>query len=431
MPQPVTMPDRTLNEASHRWPQVLSDGETVLYAAGPTVSARNWIEAHAVVQSLKTGARKVIAPSGTFPWFLRSGHVIYVQDGVAFAQPFDPVTWETGEAAPVIDGVATLGGINGGAFQMALSSSGTLLAVPAAPHESQTFVWVNRNGGETPVDMTAGSYVHPSLSPDGKRLAFTITTPTGSDVWVRDISRGTALRLTSDGRSLWPVWSPDGSRIAYASSREGSTNVYVKRSDGSGTEQRWTSSPYTYIPQSWSTPDFITVTHVDPLVGAKFHRLPAGGPAETRPLIGAERANNTAGVSPESGVLAYTSSESGVRQVYLRVAEGGAAAVQVSTQGGDEPVWAPGGRELFFRQADAFMVVAVERSGARISVGTPVRLFRSDYAAGGVRSGFNVSPDGRRLLLLKNGAPPPDRTRFSVVLHWASELDSLMRRAEP
>jgi hypothetical protein len=113
------------------------------------------------------------------------------------------------------------------------------------------------------------------------------------------------------------------------------------------------------------------------------------------------------------------------------VAEGAAAAVQVSTQGGDEPVWAPGGRELFFRQGDDFMAVAVERSGARISVGTPVRLFRGDYAAGGVRSGFNVSPDGRRLLLLKNGAPPVDRTRFSVVVHWAAELDDLMRRAEP
>src|SRR4030095_1292980 len=61
-PEPASTLDRSLNEASHRWPHVLPGGDAIVYAAGPTASARAWMEAHIVVQSIKGDRRRVVAP---------------------------------------------------------------------------------------------------------------------------------------------------------------------------------------------------------------------------------------------------------------------------------------------------------------------------------------------------------------------------------
>jgi hypothetical protein len=251
--QPATTLDRTLNEASHRWPHVLPGGEVLLYAGGPTVTAGSWLEAHIIGQSLKTGVRRLLAPHGTYPQFAPSGYMLYLQGGVVFGQAFDPARLDvTGDAIPVLQHVGTLGGVNGGASQFAVSETGTLVYVPGSAPETQSLAWVDREGVETPLAVPAAIYLYPRLSPDERHVAVTVATTLESDVWVYDVARGTGSRFTSGGRNLFQLWSPDGTRIAYASSRNGSTNVYRKRTDGSGTEEQLTSTPYTNYPQSWS-----------------------------------------------------------------------------------------------------------------------------------------------------------------------------------
>ena len=133
-PQPITSLDRSLNEASHRWPHLLPGGEAILFAAGPTVSARGWNEAHVNVQSLKSGMRRLLAQHGTYPLYAPTGHLLFLQDGVAYAQRFDPVKLEvTGEAQPLLERVPAGRGINGGAHDLALSATGTLAYLPMSP----------------------------------------------------------------------------------------------------------------------------------------------------------------------------------------------------------------------------------------------------------------------------------------------------------
>ena len=82
----------------------------------------------------------------------------------------------------------------------------------------------------TPTDWykltTVGS---PAVSPDGRRVAFTVTTvreaenKRHSEIWMVPAAGGTPVRLTSPGtESSAPRWSADGSILLFTSKREGS-----------------------------------------------------------------------------------------------------------------------------------------------------------------------------------------------------------------
>ena len=98
----------------------------------------------------------------------------------------------------------------------------------------------------------------PRLSPDGQRLALRIDEPTGSDIWIYELTRDRLTRLTSEGNNpdqpagSIPVWSPNGTRIVFQSSRSGSLNMFVRASDGSGPADRLRASDQTEFAGSWS-----------------------------------------------------------------------------------------------------------------------------------------------------------------------------------
>jgi eukaryotic-like serine/threonine-protein kinase len=278
-------------------------------------------------------------------------------------------------------------------------------------------VLVDRSGNEKIV-APPGSYYTPRLSPDGHQIALTIAGAAESDVWIHDIVRGTTTRFTTGGRNLWPVWSPDGSRLAYASNREGSTNVYVRRSDGSGSEEQLTSSQYTYIPQSWS-PDGteLVVTEVTPERLVHLGSLTIQSRTVT-PFVTGEGSTTIGSLSPDGQWMTYVSNESGRNEVYVRPYPGPGPALQVSTTGGDESLWASKGLELFFRRGEAVMAVDLINSKGRLMVGTAKELFSGRYAPGGTRPGYDVSADGRTFLFLKLLQPRENSAQFTVVLNW-------------
>ena len=420
-PQPVTTLDRTQNEASHRWPQFLPGGEAIIYAAGPTVSVFGWIEARVLAQSLKSGARQVLAQHGTFPHYTGNGHLLYFQGGIAYAQLFDPNRLQvSGEAMPVLDRVASLAGINGGAFELALSSTGTLAYLPGVTREPQSLVWVSRDGKEQTIEIPSGIFGGgPRLSPDGRQIAVTVVGTAESDIWVYDLSRSTATRLTFGGRNLWPVWMPDGSRIAYASHREGSTNAYWKRADGSGAEEQLTTSLQTYFPQSFSPDRKILLLSQLP---GRVAVLPLEAPRNPWVFQIGQGIGGDPAFSPDGRWIAYNSNESGRNEVYVRPYPGPGAAIQVSTAGGDAPMWARSGRELFYQQGDATMAVNVGESRDTLSVGSAKRLFAGNYGFGGVRAGYDVDIDAQRLLMVKIPGVPENSSRFTVVTNWTDEI---------
>ena len=98
---------------------------------------------------------------------------------------------------------------------------------------------------------------------------------------------------------------------------------------------------------------------------------------------------------------------------------------QVSTDGGSEAVWNPNGKEIFYRNGNKMMAVAVTTEPT-FSVGKATMLFEGDFGnqtLANIRN-YDVSSDGLRFLMFK----PTDHgaqfapTQINIVLNWFEEL---------
>lgn len=108
---------------------------------------------------------------------------------------------------------------------------------------------------------------------------------------------------------------------------------------------------------------------------------------------------------------------------------------QVSTSGGDSPLWSRDGRELFYRNGDEAMAVSV-RTDPAFSCEGPKVLFRGTYVAANFTLGtleinpWDISPDGKRFLMMKesaaNAAAGAGPRRINIVLNWIEELKRLV-----
>ncbi len=113
-----------------------------------------------------------------------------------------------------------------------------------------TFALAEQKRAITLADMFAFKRVSdPSLSPDGKWVAFTVTTPdlqsnkNPTDVWIAPTTGGEPKRITTHAANdRKPAWSPDGKWIAFESTRSGSSQIWLVTPDGGEAKQLTTIS---------------------------------------------------------------------------------------------------------------------------------------------------------------------------------------------
>jgi len=434
-------------------PQLLPDGDSVLFSAATVADRARWDTARIVVHSLSTGARKVVLQGGSDARYVPTGHLVYAFGDELFAVAFDATQLEvTGKPVLVVQGVARGGNpaANTAAANYGISDNGTLVYVD--PHSSPGFqnapqfqtgipVWVDRQGREEVIEAPPRAYQYPRISPDGTRIAMTVNGEE-QDIWIWDIRRRTFTRFTFDSAlDTLPVWTPDGQRILWASQRSGPLNLYWQAADGTGTAERLTNSASAQRPSGF-TPDGSQLLLMEGAAGAQPQDLGILTPTGERRVtwLVQTRFSELGGVvSPDNRWLAYESDESGVFQIYVRpfpaVNEG---RWQVSPTGGREPLWAPSGRELFYVAPDgALMSVPVDVPQARASftAGVPATLIAGNAGYLGRRFNqlgrtYDVSPDGRRFLRIKLEEEPSGGSASTaaiiVVLNWFEELKRLV-----
>lgn len=420
-PQPFT----TLQpgEITHRWPQVLPGGAAVLFTArtGPGADERQ-----VLAQRVADGTRVMLA-RGDGGTYLPTGHLAYVQaaTGTLVGVPFDATNLEVAPTPPVALATGILPGGEGAHY--AVSDTGLLAYVTGrSDFDTATLVWVDRTGKVDAVVATGHPYDLPRLSPDGARVAFMRPGPR-FEVWVHDIARGDATRLISDGSDQYPIWTRDGSRLTYRGNRAGTRNLFWRMADGSGVEERLTSGLSIDTPGSWSVDGqtllYTTATADGDIVALRM------ADRTTQPFVRTRFWEATPQFSPDGRWVAYRSDESGRSEVYVRPYPGPGAKWQISTEGGSEPVWARSGRELFYRNGNAMMSVTIG-APPTFSAGRPTRLFDGDYvtASSVAYPNYDVSPDGRRFLMVQRDPRRPDApTQIVVVANWFEDVKRLVR----
>jgi serine/threonine-protein kinase len=416
-------------ETTHRWPDLLPDGKAVLFAAA--TSGINFGAARIAIQPDGTGERRNLVQGATFPRYASSGHLIYAQAGHLMAVPFDPQKLAvSGAAVPVVEGV--MQSQSSGAAQYSLSGTGSLAYVPGGIQSAQTnLVWVDRKGAEQALAAPVRGYLFPRLSPDGRRIAVTVTDQ-DSQIWLYDMVRGTMTRFTLEsGLNYAPLWTPDGKRIAFESNKAGPLNIFWQLADGSGGLERLTTSDSINAPMSFS-PDgrllaFIEVTPGS-ILGVMVLQMgeSSGGSGRVRnalPFLRETFNEVTPRFSPDGRWLSYASDESGRYEVYVQPYPGPGGKLVISTDGGTEPIWNPNGRELIYRSGDKMMAVDVSTQSG-FTAGKPRMLFEGRYERAPIPiANYDVSPDGQRFLMLKpSESTEAAPTQINVVLNWFEEL---------
>ncbi len=168
----------------------------------------------------------------------------------------------------------------------------------------------------------------------------------------------------------------------------------------------------------------------------KITVLPMGGDRKPRPLDDSKYAQGAPKFSPDGRWLAYCSIESGKPQVCVQAFPGPGAKIQVSNDGGTGPVWKRSGGELFYRNGDGMMVVAVSTDPA-FTAGRPRELWKGHYshgmstscgAPGLTSSNYDVTDDGKRFVMVKDEDQDSATSKqIVVVLNWADELNRLLK----
>ena len=275
-------------------------------------------------------------------------------------------------------------------------------------------------------------YQTPRLSPDGRRLAYFDVTNTGEyDVWILDLERGTVERLTTDrGRDSEPIWSPDGPRIAYLSAGQpGGPGIFVRRADGAGTIDRLTSG--THLPIYWSADgkwlayaDFgdrgISIATVAGLMMVNID-----GDHTPRVLL----KGSDGRISPTERWVAVTSATTGTDEIYvLPFPDTSRGRTRISTDGGQNPTWAPDGKTLSYRRGQAVMAVSVGGDDPS-TWPKPKMLFEGPYLFDIGPTHYDAARDGR-LLMVKPVAADGDGAprQLVVVQNWFEELRRLAPR---
>jgi serine/threonine-protein kinase len=414
-PEPVTSLDRSKGEVSHRWPQVVPGGNAVVFTVwkGP-----GWDEMSLELQRLDTGERKVLVRGSSTGRVVSSGYLVHTRAGQLTAVPFDLDRFSVGDS-PVPLGVQVR---EGEGSHYAISDSGTLAYVGGDSQFEGRLVWVSRDGRVEPIPAPLRSYQAVAISPDGRRAALTVQ-DSRWDFWIHDLVRHTQTRLaTGDGSSQWPQWMPDGSRLVYRGTRTGFRNLYWNAVDGTGQEERLTTSEKLQTPASVS-PDgqLLAYTEIDPLTGSDVGMLSLGGAHESRAFLNTLAAEDGLRFSPDGRWVAFQSDESGRNEIYVQPFPGPGGKVPISTEGGQLPVWSRDGRELFYVNGLKMMVVGVTTQPT-FTAGAPRPLFEGRYEP----TRYDVSPDGTRFLRIQPTDSEQAATQIIVVLNWTEELRRLV-----
>ncbi len=420
-PRPITTIDAARGEVAHFHPGFLPDGRHFVFVARNIDPEKT----SAMLGSLDAKDARALFHADSDAIYTPQGYLLFARDSALFAWRLDPSSLKlSGQPAPVLERVRYGTEDN----LLSVSAAGDRLAyLPWSGRRS--LVWVDRKGREIGTVGEIGGYEDVRLSPDASKVAVAQRDPAHGqnvDVWVLELSRGTATRITAERTDEFaPAWFPDGERLVYVSDHLGFYDLFERPASGGAEKTLVTTKQDKIFPSVSPDGKFLLYTASE---GANYARILspiAQGGNPVRLSQGAQFSEEHPSLSSDGRLCAFDSGESGRKEVYVQPVPTGSKR-QVSIGGGHTPVWNRDASELFYvSRGQMLMSVSVRSAAGGLEIGEPQPLFALNLGTRGeiqfTRHPYDVSPDGQKFLVIRR-APDSEPDGAVVLTNWTSVL---------
>jgi serine/threonine-protein kinase len=433
--QIISSPDTVAGERAQRWPLALSDGASVLYTS--VIGRTDDIDSAriATVSTKGTGVHELDL-AGAHALAVLDGRLVYTSaEGAIMAVPFNTRTRRpSGTPVPVIDS-ASVGwdGLKG-----AVARGGSVVYTLRRPAVNQVMIGAAHSAAK-PLIPDWRAHAFPRYSPDGKHLAVAIGAEKRTDVWIFDLPSGPLRRLTVEGTlNDRPEWTPDSRNVLFRSNRDGRMAIFAQPVDGHRAAERFFALPDAAVDEAVLSPkgDYLLVQLQGGGRGGGdtkvFYRAVRGDTA-VKLIAGADRGQQVhPRLSPDGRWVAYSSSELGSWEVYVKPFPSLDARHQVSLNGGWQPLWSPDGRRLFYISGERLLSATMTFVPfAVVSRDTLVEGVTGGPSIGGLNAGYHpnydIAPDGKSFVFPRT---PATTSQLILVHDWKYELRARMNAAK-
>lgn len=424
----LTTADKEKGEFWHATLSLLDDGEWIAYMA---IGGDRQYEARYL--SLKTGEQRIESgykDANSF-WYSTEGYGLFHRLSVIYAAKAtgSPPTF-SGHPVKVLEGYA----VDGDDLAIvALAENGTLAYAPnTSSNRPNKLYWVTRDGDRREIPVADNMYIAPRVSPDGDFVIMGCTDRAGAiQVALLDIRRGVVEMITSaQGRGcIAPQWTHDSESIVYGLMVGNKPHIRRLNID-TGIDELVQEGPFGEYPYGYSRDGrhfafVVAKSNVDSQIFIQTDDN------EPEPLADTNARDITPAFDPAGDNIAYGSNESGRWEVYIKPFGRQGRRIQVSLDGGSDPVWAPDGSEIFYRNGDTVYAATIERNG-RLRIGQSEPLFEFPFGdkVSLYAPSFDIHPEGDRFIMVDRVAAELSATELIVVQNFIEEVKQLLPNKE-
>jgi Tol biopolymer transport system component len=408
---------RAASTAEEVQPVAVPGGQAVLFvSARPEAPGSGRIEALTLADKVRTP----VVERASRPVLTRTGHLLFLRDGVLLAAPFDVGSLKTtSDPTPVLTDLRVVGYRGASFANMTVSDAGVLVYVSTTAVQSEIVSRsVSRTREEQILLGNQREVSNPRMSPIGQRLLFEEFL---NGLWVWDPERPMPARIAAGNMSAQcPIFTRDGREVIFHLPG----GLFRQPLEGGARPVQIAGSDADDWPTGTTANDAeVLYTKIAATTSGDICALPLAG-GKPRVLVSTPAYEGGAQISPDGRWMVYVSNEvDDVNEIFLKEYRSLERRWQVSAGGGTQPVWNPmwnpKGGEILYRSGDKMMSVRLTVTPTGPVRDSPVPVFSGRYAFGGgfTIPNFGMTHDGQRVILVKRSGAD-----LNVVLNWFEEL---------
>ncbi len=401
--------DTAGGETGQRRPFVLRKERRLFYVR--SVKGVPWEMA---VMALDDGRRVPLGIPAVQVIGVIDGHLLYSRtDGALMAVPFDVAGMRvTGDQRELTERVLR----SGTGTAVAMSGTGTLVFGSAELLTGRLLLG-DASGRAVAIGDRVQAFESPRFSPTGDRVVVAIPEGDNRDLWVLSRASGESTRVTRGGSDAPVGWTADGLALVYL--RKG--QLWKAPVDGSAESQK-------LVPVKGNIQTAALLPDNESVLVVRSNQADLSGmfrvsisTATEQTVFKAASARLPRPVEPrvsrDGKWVAYE--DRNEQQVHVHSVESG-VTLQVSDQGGTQPMWGKDSSQLFYRAPAGLTVVDLQT--------TPVLAVRSRHRVSDtapLMTVKDVDADGKTFLLFEPATGGP---RAMVVVGWAAEVQRQLRK---